>query len=155
MVRLGAKLSSINSEIFSWQHNSGLIGILACHVDGMIWGGAKYFKNNVTDNLKSTCKFGSEETETFVYIGIELTQNSDYSTCIKQTNYTASISEISRPNERMSDHKSQLTEVERTQYRGVVGHLNWVAGISRPDISFSVCGASSRCIYISTKLSGM
>ena len=80
---------------------------------------------------------------------------SDYSTCIKRTNYTASISEISRAKERMSDHKSQLTKVERTQYRGVVGHLNWVAGISRPDISFSVCGASSRCIYISTKLSGM
>ena len=68
LVRLGAKLSSINSEIFSWQHNSGLIGILACHLDGMIWGGTKYFKNNVIDNLKSTCKFGSEETETFVYI---------------------------------------------------------------------------------------
>ena len=57
----------------------------------MIWGGTEYFKNNI-DNLKSTFKFGSEETETFVYIGIELTQNSDYSIRIEQNNYIASIS---------------------------------------------------------------
>ena len=57
----------------------------------MIWGGTEYFKNNI-DNLKSTFKFGSEETETFVYIAIELTQNSDYSICIEQNNYIASIS---------------------------------------------------------------
>ena len=49
----------------------------------MIWGGTEYFKTDIIDNLKSTFKFRSEETETFVYIGIELTQNSDYSICIE------------------------------------------------------------------------
>ena len=82
------------------------------------------------DNLKNTFKFGSEETETFVYIGIELAQNSGYSICIEQNNYIASISEISLPKERMPDRNSPLTEAERTQYRSFVGQLNWVAGIS-------------------------
>ena len=77
----------------------------------------------------NTFKFGSEETETYVYIGIELTQNSGYSICIEQ-NYIASISEIPLPRERMSDRNSPLTEAERTQYRSFVGQLNWVAGIS-------------------------
>ena len=94
LASLGAKLSSIGPGIFYWQDDSGLIGILACHMDNMIWGGTEYFETNVIDSLKSTFKFGSEETETLVYTGIELTQNSDYSTCIEQNNYIASISEI-------------------------------------------------------------
>ena len=116
LVRPGAKLSSIDPGIFYWQDNSGLIGILvlACHMDNIIWGGVEYFKTNVIDNLKSTFKFGSEEIKTFVYIGIELPQNSDYSICIEQNNYIASISKISLPKERMSDRNSPLTEVERT-----------------------------------------
>ena len=44
----------------------------------------------------------------------------------------------------MSDRNSPLTEAERTQYRSVVGQLNWVAGISRSDISFSVCEDSTK-----------
>ena len=85
--------------------------------NNIIWGGTKYGKNNVINNLKST--FGLEEIETFVYIGIELTKNSDYSISIEQISYTASISEISLPKEGMSDHNSPLTEAERTQYRSV------------------------------------
>ena len=44
----------------------------------------------------------------------------------------------------MSDCNSPLTEAERTQHRSVIGQLNWVAGISRTDISFSVCEASTK-----------
>ena len=47
----------------------------------------------------------------------------------------------------MPDHNSLLTEAERTQYRSAVGQLNWVAGISRPDINFSVCEASTKLKY--------
>ena len=153
LVRSAGKLRSVDPGIFYWQDNSGLIGILACHVDVVTWGGTQYFKTNIIDNLKSTFKFGSEETETFVYIGIKLTQSSDYSICVEQNNYTASISEISLPKERMSDHSSPLTEAERRQYRSAAGQLNRVDGISRPDISFCLQGQykvqkcnSSRCI---------
>ena len=114
IVRFVAKVSNVDPGIFYWQDDSGLFGILVCHIDEMIWGGTEYFKSNVIDNLKSTFKFGSEETDTFVYIGIELTQNSDYSICIEQNNYIASVSEILLPKERMSDCNSQLTEAEGT-----------------------------------------
>ena len=99
----------------------------------MVWGGTKYFKNNAINNLKSTFKFSSDKTKTFVYIGIELTWNSDYNISIEQNNYIASISEISPPGERMSNCNSPLKEAERTQYRSVVGQLNWVPRISRTD----------------------
>ena len=44
----------------------------------------------------------------------------------------------------MSDRNSLLTETERTKYRNATGQLNWVAGISRTEISFSVCEASTK-----------
>ena len=44
----------------------------------------------------------------------------------------------------MSDCNSLLTEAERTKYRTAIGQLNWVAGISRPDISFSVYKAHTK-----------
>ena len=58
----------------------------------MIWRGKESFKTNVTDYLKSIFKFGSDEIKTFAYIGIELTQNSNYGICIEQNNYIAGIS---------------------------------------------------------------
>ena len=44
----------------------------------------------------------------------------------------------------MSDHTNPLTEAERTQHRSAIGQVNWVAGISRPGISSSVCKASTK-----------
>ena len=44
----------------------------------------------------------------------------------------------------MLDCNSPLTEAEITQYKSAVGQLHWVAEISRPDISFSVCKASTK-----------
>ena len=46
----------------------------------------------------------------------------------------------------MSDRNSPLTAAERLQYRSVVGQINWVAGISRPDTSFSVYEASTKTV---------
>ena len=34
---------------------------------------------------------------------------------------------------------SLLSNEEKTSCRSAVGQLNWFVGISRPDISFSVC----------------
>ena len=36
LVGLGVKLSSTDPGIFYWQDNTGLTGILPCHVDDMI-----------------------------------------------------------------------------------------------------------------------
>ena len=44
----------------------------------------------------------------------------------------------------MSDHNNPLTKAERTQHRSATGQVNWVAGISRPGISSSVCRASTK-----------
>ena len=48
----------------------------------------------------------------------------------------------------MKDWKKRIpylfSNEEKTLNRSAVGQLNWVAEISRPDISFSVCEASTK-----------
>ena len=84
LLKVGAKISSIDPGPFYWRANNTLTGILACHMDEMIWGGNQYFKETIITKLKEIFNFGSEETEAFKYIGIGLKQNSDFSVKIDQ-----------------------------------------------------------------------
>ena len=86
--------------------------------------------------------FGLEETKAFTYLGIQLIQNDDFSLLITQNNYIDCSSEIELSNDRLKENNSLLSNEEKTSNRSVVGQLNCVAGISRPDISFSVCEAA-------------
>ena len=78
LIKLGANVSSVDPCLFYWREHYKLVGILACHVDDMIWGGNENFKINVIDNLKNTFMFGSEETKAFAYLCIQLIQNDDF-----------------------------------------------------------------------------
>ena len=130
LLKLGAKISSIDTGPVYWRANNTLIGILAHYVDDMIWGGNKYFNGTIIAKLKEIFNFGPEKMEAFTYIGIRLKQNSDFSIKIDLNSCIASIQEIVLSKERMKDRKSStLTPSEKTLYRSTVGQLNWVAGI--------------------------
>ena len=136
LIKLGANVSPVDPGLFYWKEDYKLVGILTCHVDDMIWGGNKNFKINVIDNLKNTFMFGSEEIKAFTHLGIQLIQNNDFNLTISQNNYIDCISEIKLSNERLKEKNSLLSNEEKTSYRSAVGRLNWVDGISRPDMSF-------------------
>ena len=94
--------------------------------------------------MKQIFKFGCEDSEVFTYIDIELQQNDDYSIIISQNSYIDSINEVILDKEQIKQVKDQLTEINRKDYYRAVGQLNWVSGISQPDISFYVCDASKK-----------
>ena len=94
--------------------------------------------------MKQISKFGCEDSEVFTYIDIELQQNDDYSIIISQNSYIDSINEVILDKEQIKQVKDQLTEINRKDYYRAVGQLNWVSGISQPDISFYVCDASTK-----------
>ena len=94
--------------------------------------------------MKKIFKFGCEDLEVFTYIGIELQQNDDYGIIISQNSYIDSIKEVILDKEQIKQVKDQLTEIDKKDYYRAVGQLNWVSGISQPDISFYVCDASTK-----------
>ena len=75
MVCSVANVSSVDLGLFYWKEHYELVGIYACHVDEMIWGGNENFKINVIDNLKNTFMFGLEQRKAFTYQGTQLIQN--------------------------------------------------------------------------------
>ena len=93
---------------------------------------------------KQTFKFGTEDAEAFNYIGVELTQHADFTITMSQKNYINSISEISFSKERTRQSSDQLDEKGKKDFQRAVGQLNWVSGITRPDIPFHTCDASTR-----------
>ena len=52
-----------------------------------------------------------------------------------------------KSNYQIKDWKKRIVYClikKKTSYRSAIGQLNCVAGVSRPDISFSVCEASTK-----------
>ena len=63
---------------------------------------------------------------------------------IDQQSYADSINIIPLNNEQVSSPQRKLNENEKTLLRSAIGQLNWLANISRPEISFQVSNISSR-----------
>ena len=51
LLKVGAKISSIDPGLFYWRENNTLIGTLACQVDNMILGGNQYFKGTIIKTI--------------------------------------------------------------------------------------------------------
>ena len=151
LLKLGAKISSLDPGLFYWLENNTLIGVLACHVDD-IWGENQYFKGTIFLKKFSTLVLKKWKHSHITYIGIGLKQNANFRMKIDQNSYINSIQEIALSKERMKDQKNSLTPSEKTLHRSIVCQLNWVAGISRPDISFAVCESSTKFIYANKKI---
>ena len=122
--------SSVDYGIFTWYDNQNLSGVLLTHVDDFLYAGTTSFIQKVIDPLCKQFEMSHQSTKAFKYIGLNIEQNIDYIEEIKST-------EIFR--ERQKFKQSQCNSFEHDQYRKLVGHLNWVANQSRPDIAFDVC----------------
>ena len=114
---------------------------MVCFVDDILYGGNTEF-SIVIDQLKQKFKVGSESQNKFDYIGINIKQFRN-SIVISQTDYVENLELISLSSLDLKNPSRLLVEVEKTLLRGSLGQLNWLSGITRPEISFSVSEISS------------
>ena len=68
-------------------------GILACHVDYIIFGGSDLFEEKVINKLKQKFQISDENNQTFKYIGLEVKQT-DEEIVIQQKKYLSELSYI-------------------------------------------------------------
>ena len=71
---------------------------------------------------------------------MNIKQSADKTIEVNQHSYAATIQYMNFDNHK-PDH-SPLLSSERSEFRTIVGQLNWLAGITRPDLSFDVCQLS-------------
>ena len=62
---------------------------------------------------------------------------------VDQMNYIQSRQPINIDRKRLKHKGLEINESEKHQLRALLGQLNWVATMSRPEISFLVSGISS------------
>ena len=143
LCKLGARPSKLDQGVFYFSKNNEIIGVIILFVDDIIWAGKPTF-TSVIEKFKIIFRMGKETSEAFTYIGINIKQNDDMSITIDQENYTNSLNLISLTKEQILDPHRKLNEKETTSLRSAIGQLNWLANISRPEISYQVSTISAK-----------
>ena len=138
---LKVTMCGVEPSLYFWHHNKKLEGMLAIYVDDFLWAGTKEFKEHIIDRLKQKFLIGSSGSKSFTYLGLRINSFQD-GISVDQSEYIASLQNIPVSSARASQKSSKLSEKEVSEYRSLVGQLNWIATQTRPDIAFDVCDLS-------------
>ena len=87
-------------------------GILGIHVDDGLCGGNEFFHQQIR-KLEQKFPFGSRKSQRFVFTGIQMTQENDYSITMSQENYISRINPIHIQPTRKANVDLAVTERER------------------------------------------
>ena len=131
---LGGVRSRLEPNVFFWKKANKINGILCTHVDDFCYGGTESFLKEKIGELREKLKVGEQESKKFKYIGVMVEQRED-KIILNQWGYVNSIRE---PEARRFNGNRVLSAKELTEYRSVVGQLNWVSLHTIPEISFNV-----------------
>ena len=144
LITLNGKPVKLDASIFTWfNKDDKLIGVMSCFVDDVLWGGLPEFKETIV-LLKKKFKIGSEHSQSFSYIGSDLHQNQEFEITVNQNEYASNLILIDMEGINLSQKHRTLNDVERKRLRSALGQLNWLACMSRPEISFSISQLSSK-----------
>ena len=129
---------STDPAVFYWlDEHCSVTGILACHVDDFIWGGAHIFATTVVPHIKTAFQVGREEHDRFRYVGMDFATVKGVE--MQQDAYLKNLQPVLMDSSRALERDSPLTDCEAEQLRSKIGQLLWVARQSRPDIMFDTC----------------
>ena len=99
---------------------------------------------NIMVNLRKRFVAGKVEERNFYYIGFRIIQESS-ALVVDQSRYVENVKNKVTDPKTAQDKQSTLTAEEQTEYRQLIGQINWAAQETRPDMAFEL-------IVLSTKL---
>ena len=137
-------VSKFDQGLFRWFQEGVIAGVIALHVDDLLYGGCREFIVGVIQSIRNNLTVGSEDNEAFKYLGVELNQEGNKDIVISQNKYAETIKAIEITPRRESEKDSETTEEEKKSLRSKAGKLLWLAGMTRPDLSFRVCQISTK-----------
>ena len=130
---LGGKTLIGDESFIYFQKDGRLFGFISLHVDDFQGSGTTDFFENVMDNICEKFKISKRERGAFKYTGVNVRQEGK-EIIIDQLDYAESLEEIDiNPKD---DNKRPLTKDEYKKFRGITGKLNWLAEMTRPDLSY-------------------
>ena len=109
-------------------------GVVGIHVDDGLAAGDDLF-NHALKQLENKYPFGSKKQQSFVFTGVQIHQNADYSIDLSQEKYIEDIPPISIDRSRRMTPSEKVTEKERQDLRGLIGSVQYASTNTRPDLS--------------------
>ena len=144
LVALGCRQSNLDPALYLWHNDQGEVqGMALTHVDDILHGtGTEEFEDKVLEPLRRKFQFGSEEEGEFRYVGMQVKQ-AKTGIILDQNHYleTVEVPEV----DLEKDDEELMEEENQADYRGVVGKIGWLGGLSRPDLAYDH-------VVLSTKL---
>lgn len=137
MLKLGCSQSKLDPALFFYTNEDVLRGILICHVDDFLHAGDQEFEVKVIIGMKKQFAAGTAYEDLFRYVGLNIKQHPGKIT-VDQNHFIERIEMIPITSNRLSQKGEPLTDEERTQYRALVGQVNWTSNQTRPDLNFEV-----------------
>ena len=141
LTSLSVKMCSLDKGLFMWYRNGQLEGIIVIYVDDFLWAGTTNFENCVVNILRTKFLIGSSSSKSFRYVGLNIVSEGE-EIMVDQLQYASSLQPISINKARSSNKLCELSEIEKNEYRALVGQLNWLAANTRPDIAYDICELS-------------
>ena len=124
--------------LFSWYKDGEIKGIICLYVDDFLWAGEEQFKRDVVDNLSDMFLIGSSASKAFKYIGLNIESKPTGETTIDQFQYIQNLKMVQISKEKSNSKSSEWFDRQRSDYRSLIGQLNWISTHTRPDISFGI-----------------
>jgi len=142
----GCIISKLDKTLFLCYEENKLIGLLVTHVDDVLYAGTTRFKEHVVRSVFQRFKISSYYRDTFKYLGLNISQDPEtHIITVDQDEYSKLVKPVEITTTRRKNLDDSLTEEEKTSYHSALGKLLWLAGRTRPDLSFDTLDLSTRC----------
>ena len=149
LLSLGFRISPLDPCLFVLPRSkssdqTGIHGLIGVHVDDGLAAGDQNFQQALKA-LETKFPFGSKKQQQFVFTGIQVSQQPDFSIELDQERYVEDITPVNLNRERRLIPQELATDDEKQSLRALVGSLQYAATNTRPDIS-------ARLSFIQAKL---
>ena len=134
---LGCLQSMSDPALFYYKKDGNLCGILVSHIDDFLHAGNNTFEEDIMQKLRCRFVAGKLMENDFSYVGFQVKQTDD-GVIIDQSQYINDMKVPVVSVNRISQKDDELTPIEYTTFRSVVGSMNWVGHGTRPDILYDL-----------------
>ena len=141
---LGMEVSPHDQGLFYQHTNQKLAAIIIVFVDDLLTAGAPAIIKEIIKNIKDMFIIGAESTESFRYLGMNITQQEDLTINLEQKAYIETIKPIPVDTVINKNKNEEAPNQLKKKLRSLIGKLNWVTSISRPDIAYDTRVLSTR-----------
>ena len=117
-------------------HGDYVKGLLLVHVDDLLWVGDSDMEA-VMQKVQQQYRFGSTDEASFKFCGRWLKQDAK-GIEVSCPDLITRVRPVHLEPRRRGQRDTAATEQERSQLRSVVGSLNWLVRVCRPDLAYSV-----------------